>query len=77
MFNKCISGSVETTRIWVDNLLNTQSCIQGLLVVRDFCLRVVRVAGRVRKEKFEADYEQLLMAVFSCFQGSNFFKSFF
>ena len=31
--------------------LNTQSCIKGLLVVRDFCFRAVWAAGPVLKKK--------------------------
>jgi hypothetical protein len=37
--------------------LNTQSCIKGLLVVRDFCFWVVWAAGPVLKKKVWADYE--------------------
>ena len=49
----------------------TQSCIKGLLVVRDFCFWAVWVAGPVHKKKLAADYEQLLRALFSFFSGSK------
>ena len=52
--------------------LNTQSCIKRLLVVQDFCLWAVWAAGPVLKKNFE----QLLTAVFSCFQGQKEFKIF-
>ena len=46
--------------------LNTQSCKRGLLAVRDFCF------GPFGTEKnIWADDEQLLSAVFSCFQGQK------
>ena len=51
--------------------VNTQSCIKGILVVRDFCLWVVWAAGPILKKRFWANYEQVLRAVFSCFQGQE------
>jgi hypothetical protein len=50
--------------------LDTQSCIKGLLVVRDFCFLA---AGPVLKKKVWVDYEQLLRSVFLCFRGQKFF----
>ena len=47
--------------------------VKGLLVVWDFCFWVVWAAGPVLKKKVEADYEQLLRAVLSCFRGHLFF----
>ena len=57
--------------------LNTQSCIKGLLVVQDFCFWAVQADGPVLKKKFWADYEQLLRAVFSCFQRQKKCQTFF
>ena len=51
--------------------LNTQSCIKGLLVVRDFCFWALWAAGPALKRKIWADYEQLLRVGFSCFYGQN------
>ena len=55
---------IETVR---QPSLNTQSCIRGLLVVRDFCLH---------KKRVWADYEQLFRVVFSRFGGEIFFLFF-
>ena len=49
--------------------INTQLCIKGLLVVRDFCFWAVWAVVPVHeKKKLGADYEQLLM-----FSGSKNF----
>ena len=53
--------------------LNTQSCIKGLLMVRDICFWAVWAAGPVLKKKVWANYEQLLRAVFQCFHEQDFF----
>ena len=53
--------------------LNTQSCIRGLLVVRDFCFGPFRQLGQYRKKRVWADYEQLFRVVFSCFGGQKKF----
>ena len=57
--------------LYVGPSLNTQSCIKGLLLVRDFRFWAAWAAGPVHKKKLGADYEQLLRAVFSCFGGQN------
>ena len=57
--------------------LNTQSCIKGLLGVRDFCFWAVWAAGPVLKKRLGADYEQIFRVFFSCFQGQIFFLIFF
>jgi hypothetical protein len=49
--------------------LNTQSCIKGLLVVRDFYFWAIWAARPLHKKKLGADYEQLLRPFFSCFFG--------
>ena len=59
--------------VWCNPSLNTQSCIKGLLVVRDFGFWAVWTAGPVHKKKFRADYEQLLRMFFSFFRGQFFF----
>ena len=51
--------------------LNTQSCINWLLVVWDFCFLAVWAVGPVVKKKFWADYEQHFRAFFSCLQGQK------
>ena len=51
--------------------LHSQSCIEGLLMIRDFCFWVDWAAGPVHKKKLEPDSEQLLRAVFACFGGQN------
>ena len=49
-------------KIWTINFdTNAESCIKGLLVVRDFCFSAIWAAGPVNKKS----YEQLLRAVFS------------
>ena len=55
--------------------LNTQSCIRGISVVRDFCFRPFGQPGQCWK-KIGPDYEQLLRAFFSCFreQKKTIFK---
>ena len=57
--------------------LNTHSCIKGLFVVQDFYFWAVWAARPVHKKMLGADFEQLLRAVFSCFQGQNCFLNFF
>ena len=57
--------------------LNTQSCIRGLLVVRDFCFWAVQAARPIQKKRVWADYEQLFRVVFSCFGGQKKFNFFF
>ena len=47
------------------------------LVLRDFCFWAIWAAGPVHKKKLGANYEQLLRAFFSCFQGQFFFFNFF
>ena len=56
--------------------LITQSCIKGLLVVRDFCFWAIWAAGPVHK-KIGVDYEQLYRAVFLMFLGSKESSNFF
>ena len=51
--------------------LNTQSCIQGLLVVWDFCFWAVWAAMPVLKKKSIMNYELLLRPFFSCFNGQK------
>ena len=46
-------------------------------MVRDFCFWVVWAARPVHIKKMESKDEQLLRAVFSCFQGHFFFFFFF
>ena len=61
--------------LWLWPSLNTQSCIKGFFVVRDFCFWTVWAAGPVlKKKKFWADYEQLLRAFFFLFSGAIFFE---
>ena len=57
--------------------LNTQSCIKGLLGVRDFCFWAVWAAGPVQKKRWGADYEQLLRVVFFIFSGAKKILNFF
>ena len=69
--------SAEENNIGMLPSLNTQSCIKGLWVVRDFCFWAYWAARPVLKKKIWADYEQLLRAGFSCFQGQKKCKFFF
>ena len=57
--------------------LNTQSCMKGLLVVRDFCCWAVWASGPVLKKKWGL-IMSIVWVVFSCFQGQkklNFFEN--
>ena len=56
--------------------LNTQSCIKGLLGVRDFCFCAVWAARPVLKKRVWANYEQLLRVFFFCFEWQTFFLNF-
>ena len=47
---------------------------KGLFVIQDFWFWAVWAAGPILKNKFWADYEQLLRAVSSCFQQHFFFE---
>ena len=73
MFTLCLDLTNFLTPVWLRSKpsLNTQSCIKGLLVVRDFCFWAVWAAGPVLKKKFWADYEQLLRAFFHVFRGKK------
>jgi hypothetical protein len=55
-----------------DPSLNTQSCIRGLLVVRDFCFWAVLAAGPIQKKRVWADYEQLFREFFLWFKGQKY-----
>ena len=53
--------------------LNTQSCIKGLLVVRDFCFWAVWAAGPVHKKKVGGRLWATFEGGFFMFSGSKFF----
>ena len=57
--------------------LNTQSCFKGFLVIRNFCLWAFWAARPVLKKEIWANYEQLMRAFFSCFQGQKKIYIFF
>jgi hypothetical protein len=81
LFSQCNAVCIFFDRMYCKPImidspsLNTQSCIKGLLVVQDFCFWAVWAAKPALKNKVWADYEQLLRAFFSCFQGQK--KGFF
>ena len=49
---------------------NTLSCIRAFGGM-GFLFRAVWAASPLLKKKIQADYDQLLRAVFSCFQGQK------
>jgi hypothetical protein len=74
---------IKSTRIEKESrnreiTVGPQSCIKGLLGVRDFCIWAVWAARPVQKKRVWSDYEQLLRVVVSCFQAKkcqSFFKN--
>ena len=68
---KQVSNLHSRAMFYHSPIINTQTCIKGLSVVRNFNFWDVWAARPVHKKKLDADCEQLLMVFFSCFRGKK------